>query len=96
VNVTYSDLISYSIILEVTPDGESHVRNRTAWASITPARTVSIMDDLWRRTGNRIEQRVGRIGGERLHRFIEPDTGERCRMDGSGVPATEAWVATSR
>lgn len=90
--MTYSDLISYSIIIEVMPDGERIVRRREAWAAVKPVTIVNTMDSLYRRTGNRIEQRVGRLGNERLHRFIEQGTGERCRMDDSGVPATEGWV----
>lgn len=89
--LTYDDLIMYSVIIEVMPDGKRAVRNRSAWASIAPATTVRIMDGIHLRTGNRVEQRVGKLGQERLHRFIET-TGERCRMDDSGVPATEGWV----
>lgn len=90
--LTYSDLISYSVLIEVMPDGSRVARRREAWASVSPAAIVNAMDSLYRHTGNRIEQRVGRLGNERLHRFIEQATGERCRMDDSGVPATEGWV----
>ena len=87
----YRDNLTYSVLVEVVDD-ERIVRTRHAWASMPAGDTLRRMIDMHRRSGNRIEQRTGKLGHERLHRFIEADTGELCQMDDSGVPATEGWV----
>ncbi len=84
----YTDPLTYSLVVEVK-DGERIVRHRSYVTANGSQRER--MESIFRMTGNRVEQRIGKLGGERLACFIDTN-GEWCRIGGSGVPATAGWV----